>query len=274
MTQREFIDYERDDAIGVITLDRADARNAQHPPFLEELDSAYREAEADSEVKVIVLKANGPHFSAGHDISQGARKYFAEDLTESASGAEKLYAWETENYLGLTRRWRDIPKPTLAAVHGKCIAGGLMLCWPCDLIIASEDAQFSDPVARMGIGGVEYHGHTWELGARKAKEFLFTGQFIDAQEAYRLGMVNRVVPREELVKHTMELAREISQMSSFALRMAKQAVNRTLDNQGQWTAMQAVFDMHHLGHSHSRLVYGDGISGMSVDKMKKSGTAS
>ena len=265
----QYIQFEKDDNIGIITLDRPDARNAQHPPFLEELDDAFRQGERDREVKVIVMKANGPHFSAGHDISEGARQYFAEDLMDPAGGVERMYNWEQINYLGLTRRWRDIPKPTIAAVHGKCIAGGLMLCWPCDLIIASEDAQFSDPVARMGIGGVEFHGHTWELGARKAKEFLFTGQYIDAQEAQRLGMVNRVVPRDELHKHALELAHEIAQMDSFALRMSKQAVNRTLDTMGQWTSMQAVFDMHHLGHSHSRLVHGDGISGMDVKKMKK-----
>jgi enoyl-CoA hydratase/carnithine racemase len=265
----QFIQYAVEDGIGVITLDRPAARNAQHPPLLEELDAAWLRVAQDPQVKVGVLRANGPHFSAGHDISPGGRASFKENLTEAAAGVEKLYAWEQANYLQMTRRWRDLPKPTLAAVHGKCIAGGLMLCWPCDLIIASEDAQFSDPVARMGIGGVEYHAHPWELGARKAKELLFTGQYIDAHEAWRLGMVNRVVPRAELDKQTLELARQIAEMPAFALRMAKQAVNRTLDTMGQWTAMQAVFDMHHLGHSHSRMLYGDGISGMDVAQMKR-----
>ncbi len=146
-----------------------------------------------------------------------------------------------------------------------------MLCWPCDLIMASEDAQFSDPVVHMGIGGVEYHGHTWELGARKAKEFMFTGQFIDAQEAWRLGMVNRVVAREELESETLALAQKIAEMDPFALLMAKQAVNRTLDTMGQWVAMQAVFEMHHLGHAHSKLVHqGDAVSGQDIDSMKAS----
>jgi enoyl-CoA hydratase len=269
MAEEQFIQYATDERVAVVTLDRPDARNAQHPPFLQQLDQAFRRAEADPEVRVIVLRANGPHFSAGHDISpESSRKYF-KGTSDAKQGVLGLYAWEQEHYLGYSRRWRDIPKPTIAAVHGKCIAGGLMLCWPCDLIIASEDAQFSDPVARMGIGGVEYHAHTWELGARKAKELLFTGQFIDAREAHRLGMVNRVVPREELEKHTLELAKQISQMDPFALRMSKAAVNRTLDAMGQWNAMQAVFDLHHLGHAHSRLVHdGNAIAGQSVASMK------
>jgi enoyl-CoA hydratase len=253
--------------VAVITLDRPEARNAQHPPFLHQLDDAYRRAEADDAIRVIVLKANGPHFSAGHDISPDSASLFRKEIP-AVPGIRGYYGWEEANYLGLSRRWRDIPKPTLAAVHGKCIAGGLMLCWPCDLIVASEDAQFSDPVCRMGIGGVEYHAHTWELGARKAKEMLFTGQYIDAQEAWRLGMVNHVVPREELETFSMELAGRIAQMDPFALQMAKRAVNRTLDTMGQWQAMQAVFDMHHLGHAHSTLSAGDSISGQDIQSMK------
>jgi len=269
MSESQYILSERDGAVAVLTLNRPEARNAQNVPLLEELDRAFDEAARDPSVKVIVLKANGPHFSAGHDISPENAKYFTSRMDMSA-GASGLYAWESENYLGMTRRWRDIPKPTIAAVQGKCIAGGLMLCWPCDLIVASEDAQFSDPVVRMGVGGVEYHGHTWELGARKAKEMLFTAQSVTAEEARQLGMVNHVVPREELEKKTMELAQRIAQMDAFALRMAKQAVNRTLDSMGQWTAMQAVFDMHHLAHCQSRMTQGgSAIGNMDVAKMKK-----
>jgi enoyl-CoA hydratase len=272
MSEPSSILTERDGAVGVITLNRPEARNAQDIPLLEELDRAFREAAADPEVRVIVLKANGPHFSAGHDISPENNALFAERV-DLGAGASDFYGWEHENYLGMTRRWRDLPKPTIAAVQGKCIAGGLMLCWPCDLIVASEDAQFSDPVVRMGVGGVEYHGHTWELGPRKAKELLFTAQPVSAQDAHRLGMVNHVVPLEELEKKTLELAHRIAQMDPFALRLAKQAVNRTLDTQGQWTAMQAVFDMHHLAHCQQRLTHetGSAIGGMDVGKMKKGG---
>jgi enoyl-CoA hydratase/carnithine racemase len=141
-------------------------------------------------------------------------------------------------------------------VQGKCIAGGLLLCWPCDLIVAADNAEFSDPVVFMGIGGVEYHGHTWELGPRKAKEILFTGRAVTAVEASQVGMVNRVVPLAELETATMELARQIAQMHPFALRQAKRAVNQTLDIQGFYAAIQSVFDIHHTGHGNALSVGG------------------
>jgi enoyl-CoA hydratase len=163
---------------------------------------------------------------------------------------ELLYDWETRGYLSYARRWRDVPKPSIAAVQGKCIAAGLMLCWPCDLIVAADNAEFSDPVVHMGIGGgVEYHAHTWELGPRKAKEMLFTGGPVTAEEAHQLGMVNQVVPLDDLMDATMGLARRIAGQDPFALRMAKRAVNRTLDIQGFDAAVDHCFDLHHLGHA-------------------------
>jgi enoyl-CoA hydratase len=268
MSEDRFIQYETDGPVAIVTLDRPEARNAQHPPFLEQFDAAMRAGAEDKEVRVIVVKANGPHWSAGHDISKDVGKYYKGKI-DFRDGVHSYYAWEEKNYLELTRSWRDLPKPTIAAVHGKCIAGGLMLCWPMDLIIASEDAQFSDPVLRMGIPGVEYFAHPWELGARKAKEFLFTGDFIDAQEAWRMGMVNHVVPRDQLETKAYEMAGKIAKMDAFALRTAKQAVNRTLDEMGQWNAMRAVFDLHHLAHAQSRLVSdGSMIRKQSVSKMK------
>ena len=268
MSEERFIQYATEGPVATVTLDRPEARNAQHPPFLEQFDAALKEGARDPEVRVIIVKANGPHFSAGHDISPESAALF-KDIIDPSTGVLSHYDWEQENYLAMTKRWRDLPKPTIAAVHGKVIAGGLMLCWPCDLIVASDDALFSDPVLRMGIGGVEYHAHPWELGARKAKEFLFTGDYIDAQEAWRLGMVNHVVPRDQLDAKTNELAAKIAKMDPFALRMAKQSVNRTLDEMGQWNAMQAVFDMHHLAHAQSRIVNeGNSIAGQTIDSMK------
>lgn len=249
----EFIEYEVVDRVGVITLNRPEQRNAQHPPLLDELDSAWTEAARDDAVRVIVLKANGPHFSAGHDLNVDSS---TTTIDLENRGLEALYNFERVRYLGYTRRWRDVPKPSIAAVQGACIAAGLMLCWPCDLIVAAEDATFSDPVVRMGIGGVEYHGHTWELGPRKAKELLFTAQRIDANEAWRLGMVNRVVPNDQLVEATMALAHEIAQHHPFALAQAKRAVNQTLDVMGQYAAVQSVFDIHTTGHGNALSVCG------------------
>ena len=246
--------YETRDRIAIVTLNRPDQRNAQNPPLLDELDKAFGRAVADDEVRVIVLNAAGKHFSAGHDIAPEVLSYepwssMFDDVERT--GLLRMYNWEKKHFLGYARKWRDLPKPTIAAVQGACIAAGLMLVWPMDLIIAADNARFSDPVVRMGMGGVEYHGHTWEFGARKAKELLFTAGFIDAQEAQRLGMVNRVVALDALESATLALAGEIAGMPPHALQMAKRAVNQTLDAMGQYTAIQSAFDIHSLGHANA-----------------------
>ena len=241
--------YEVKGGVAVITLNRPEAANAQSMSLLDDLDAAFTRAGGDQDVRVIVLRGNGKHFSAGHDLKGGGQA--PEKLT-----LEWLYNYEAERFLGYSLRWRNIPKPTIAAVQGKCIAAGLMLCWPCDLIVAAENAEFSDPVVHMGIGGVEYHGHTWELGARKAKEILFTGRALTAREAEQVGMVNRVVPLEDLDGAVMELAGQIAQMHPFALRQAKRAVNQTLDVQGFHAAIQSVFDVHQTGHGNAMSVSG------------------
>ena len=165
-------------------------------------------------------------------------------------------AREKELYQGLSERWRNLAKPTIAEVQGKCISGGLMLIWPCDLIVASDDATFADNTVTMGMTGVEYFGHPWELGARKAKELLFTADFISAQEARDLGMVNQVVPKEELTSFTLELANRIARKPLFALKLAKEAVNAMQDAQGRTSAMATAFAIHQLGHSHNMQLFG------------------
>jgi enoyl-CoA hydratase len=253
MTAEHFVRYETDSRVGVITLDRPQAANAQTPGVLADLDQAWRRADADPEVRVIVFKTTGKHFSAGHDMSgidpSADGRSLGPTRTDGKLDLPSYYDWETRGYLEYARRWREIPKPTIAAVQGKCIAAGLMLCWPCDLIVASDDAQFTDPVALLGIMGVEFHAHTWELGARKAKEMLFTAGPVSAQEALRSGMVNHVVPLDELYPFTMELAQRIAKNDPWALRLAKRAVNQTLDTMGFSASIAACFDMHHLGHA-------------------------
>ena len=245
-----FIRYQVADRIGTITLNRPEAANAQNGELLDQLDAAWQQAAADPDVAVVVLRAEGKHFSAGHDL-KGSSPAESGPIT-----LERIYQVEARRYLEYSLRWRNMPKPSIAAVQGRCIAGGLLLCWPCDLIIAADDAQFSDPVVMMGIGGVEYHGHTWELGARKAKEILFTGRPVTAEEARQTGMVNRVVARAELDERTRELAAQIAAMPPFGLRQAKRAVNQTLDVQGFYAAIQAVFDVHQTGHGNALSVSG------------------
>ncbi|GGM97897.1 enoyl-CoA hydratase [Streptomyces fuscichromogenes] len=261
----DHVEYDVDDHVGIITLDRPEAANAQSEKVLVELDEAWRLAESDREVKVIVLRSTGKHFSAGHDMS-------GTQPTSADTGIplpDAMYDWETRYYFHFAKRWRDVPKPSIAAVQGKCIAAGLMLCWPCDLIVAAENAEFSDPVLFMGICGVEYHAHTWEFGPRKAKEILFTGDSITAGEARQLGMVNQVVPPDELLPATLRLARRIARVDGFALRMAKRAVNRALDAQGFSAALEASFDMHHLGHNRALVITGDKPALVNLAAMKE-----
>lgn len=267
----DFINYETDDRIAVITLDRPEKSNAQHAPMLRELDAAWDTAAADDDIRVIVVRANGKHFSAGHDLSDEGKHWWSREVDIENKGLEAVYQWERTHYLGFTRKWRDIPKPSIAAVQGACIAGGLMLAWPCDIIIAADDAKFSDPVARMAIGGVEYHGHTWELGARKAKELLFTGRYLGAEEAEKLGMVNRVVPRDSLDSETMQIAHEIAEMHPFGLAAAKRAVNQTLDIMGFYASLQSVFDIHATGHGNALSVTGGKATILSNLEEMKSG---
>lgn len=242
--------YSASDGVAVITLNRPERANAQTMGLLDDLDAAWTRAADDDEVRVIVLRGNGKHFSSGHDLKD--RSFPVPDKIT----LESIYRLEARRYLEYSLRWRNTPKPSIAAVQGKCIAGGLLLCWPCDLIVAADNAEFSDPVVFMGIGGVEYHGHTWELGPRKAKEILFTGRAVTAVEAEQVGMVNRVVPLADLETATMDLARQIAQMHPFALRQAKRAVNQTLDIQGFYAAIQSVFDIHHTGHGNALSVGG------------------
>lgn len=271
----ETISYETPaDRVARISLNRVDARNAQNTKLLYELNDAFDAACRDDNISVIVLAANGAHFSSGHDLREddpiGNLAQYESVGTWcgfGCAGAEGWMAREKELYQGLSERWRNIPKPTIAQVQGKCIAGGLMLIWPCDLIVASDDAQFSDNTVSMGMTGVEYFGHPWELGPRKAKEMLFTSDFLSAQEVHRLGMVNHVVPRAQLEAFTLDLASRIASKPLFALKLAKESVNAMEDAQGRHVAMQAAFAFHQLGHSHNMQVHGMPIDPRGAERL-------
>jgi enoyl-CoA hydratase len=235
------------------------------------LDDAFVRATNDDAVKCIVLAGNGKHFSAGHDIGTPGRHLHFEFEKRlilpphtNKPAAELLYTREQEQYLGLCRRWRDIPKPTIAMVQGACIAGGLMLAWVCDLIVASEDAFFQDPVnPLMGIPGVEYFAHAYELPPRVAKEFLLLGERMPAARAYDFGMVNKVVPREELRAATEAWAKKLAGQGRLGNWLTKQAVNHVEELRGKRSAMDTVFHMHHFAHAQNDLVTGDSIGGVS-----------
>lgn len=269
--------YERRGNVAVITMNRPEYRNAQNSAMTYALDKAFYQAVSDDDVAAIVLAGAGEHFSAGHDIGTPGRDVDQSFDREAVlwwdhvgkPGADLRYAREMEVYLGMCRRWREMPKPAIAMVQGACIAGGLMLAWICDLIVASDDAFFSDPVLRMGIPGVEYFAHPWVVGPRFAKEMLFTGDRVTAQRAYEVGMVNRVVPRSTLEDETFALAERVAKMPRFGLALAKRAVNQCEDEMGMRSGMDSVFGLHHLAHAHNDATAGDPLAGMDAKAMKQ-----
>lgn len=247
------------DHVARITLARPEVRNAQNFPMLYEIDAALTAAGTDHDVKVVILAADGPDFSAGHDLTfdmEEVKRSITDPVVHQAVGAglPGIEGWmpvECDAYVGLCQRWREFPKPLIAQVQGRVIAGGLMLVWPCDLIVASHDASFRDPVVAFGVNGHEYFVHPWEWGHRKAKELLFTGNAMDAEEARTVGMVNHVVDRDELEDFTLRLASQIATRPMFALKLAKMSVNAALDAQGQTEAVRAAFTYHQLGHANA-----------------------
>jgi enoyl-CoA hydratase len=266
--------YDAEGSIAWIMLNRPRYNNAQNGQMLYALDGAFRRAVDDPAVKVIVLGGEGKHFSAGHDIGTPGRDVAVSReriaLYPDHVGkpqAEFLYTREQEVYLGFCRRWREIAKPTIAMVQGGCIAGGLMLAWICDLIVASEDAYFQDPVLLMGIPGVEYWAHPFELPPRIAAEFLMLGERMPAARAHQFGMVNRVVPRDALRGACAEIASKLAEKSPLGLWLTKQAISQAEDLRGKRAAMDAVFHMHHFAHAQNDLVLGNSIGGMDAKAM-------
>jgi enoyl-CoA hydratase len=271
------VTYEERGAVALITLNRPRYRNAQNSAMTYALDAAFKKAINSERVVVTVLAGAGDHFCAGHDIGTPDRDVDVSFDRQAVlwwdhvgkAGADARYAREMEVYLGMCRRWREMPKPAIAMVQGACIAGGLMLAWVCDLIVAADDAFFADPVVRMGIPGVEYFAHPWMLGPRFAKEALFTGDRFSAERAYQLGMVNRVVPRADLEETTFSVAERIAAMPPFGLALTKRAVNQCEDLMGMRSGMDSVFGLHHVAHAHNAEVSSDSLAGQDARSMKK-----
>jgi enoyl-CoA hydratase len=233
----EAIKVERADAICRIRLNRPDKRNAQNPTLINELDAAIGAAAADAGVRVIVLSGEGPAFSAGHDLEYPGydrRGYTYHTRLEM----------ERQLFVDKMLRIRNVPTPTIAQVHGHCVAAGLMLACMCDLIVADESARFANPVVTMGMPGVQLLVEPWEIGPRKAKELLWTAEALSAEEAHRLGLVNRVVAVGRLEEEVTTLARRIAQLPPFAVRTVKKSINDTLDFMGQSRSWEHHFLLH------------------------------
>lgn len=237
-----YIEVQNNGPVRRILLAREAQRNAQNQQMLDELMGALDDAQKDDSVRVVILAGKGAHFSAGHDLKQAQEE-------RANFTVEQRWAYEELRYFDYSMRIWDFPKPTIAQVQGACVAGGFMIANMCDLVIASESAFFSDPVGHtLGAAATEVLIHPWVMGARKAKEFLYTGAKLSAQEAHAIGMVNRVTPDQELPEATMAMAQQIAKAPPFGLRLIKKSINRTLDAQGLRTALAAHFDTHQLSH--------------------------
>ncbi len=263
MSDYKYVTYETcdDGTIARIMLNRPETRNAQNRGLLVELDDAFLRAEADDQVRVVILGGVGSMFSSGHDM--GSKQAIEERMPGPGQhptavtnggtrpGAEGRMLQEWHYFFESTRRWRNLRKITIAQVHGTVYAAGLMLTWCCDLIVAADNAKFADVVgARLGMCGVEYFAHPWEFGARKTKELMLTGDSINAEEAHQLGMVSKIFPAADLDERTLEFARRIAQRPTMTALLIKESVNQTQDNMGFYNALSACFTLHQLNHSH------------------------
>jgi enoyl-CoA hydratase len=245
----ETIRYEVDGHVATVTLDRPEVANAQDTRLIDELDGAFDIADADDEVRVVILAASGRHFSSGHDLKALVADVEPDEWRLMRDTPEGKFHHEKVMYFDRCLRIRDFRKPTIAAVQGRCIAAGVMLACMCDLIVAADDASFQNPVLRMTGAAVEILVEPWEMPARKAKEFLLAAETFTAAQAERLGMVNRVVPAGALLTEARALADRIALVPPATAQVVKRSINKTLELQGQRDAWDYHFMAHHWMHN-------------------------
>jgi len=241
--------YDPDGSVATITMNRPELANAQDSTLIDELDAAFDLADRDDAVRVVILAGAGKHFSSGHDLKALVGSDEPDKWVRMRQTPEGKFQHEKTMYYDRCLRIHDFRKPTIAAVQGSCVAAGLMLAAMCDLIVAADDAAFSNPVLRLTGAGVELLVEPWELGIRKAKEFLLTGDIIDAHEAWRLGLVNRVVPRAELMARTRELADRVALVPPVTAQTVKDTINHTATLMGKRDALKYHFMAHHWVHN-------------------------
>jgi enoyl-CoA hydratase len=222
-----------------IILNRPKYLNAQSLIMREEMDDAFARAAADDEVGAVILSGAGNSFSAGHDI--GTPEDAADRKTRGLR-RDRLGRYRTmrASCLENTMRWRNVPKPTIAMVHGYCIFGGWMFAAAMDLVFAAEDALFLP-------SHFQYFSTPWDIGPKKAKEILFEHRFITAWEAYEYGFVNRVFPKKKLEEETLAYANRVADnyaLDPFRLRTVKFSINHMLDTEGFTTALEAAYQSY------------------------------
>jgi enoyl-CoA hydratase len=229
----ELIRYERRGWLGLITLNRPDKLNAINKDMIAQLGRALDAAEADSAVRAIVLAGEGRAFAAGFDL----------DMEVETPGVAAVREALTNDFQIIMRFWNS-PKPTLAAVHGYCLGSAMELALACDLTIASEECRFGAPEVRFGSGIVAMLW-PWLAGPKHAKYLLLTGDDrVTAAQVLDMGLINRVVPTGRALDETLEIAQRIASNDSNAVRLTKQAINRSLEAAGFRQALSQALELN------------------------------
>jgi enoyl-CoA hydratase len=223
-------------AVARITLNRPRYRNAQSARMIYELDNAFRTAGSDPDVRVIVLSGAGSSFCAGHDLGTPEE---LDDPRRWMAPPDRLgrYVRQREQYVEATLRWRNCPKPTIAMVHGYCIFGGWIFAAAMDLVFAADDALFLP-------SNLQYFSAPWDVGPKKAKEILFEGRFLRADEAKELGFVNRIYAPDALERETLAYAERVAARGPITARMTKLMVNNTLDMMSYSASVEAGYQTY------------------------------
>jgi enoyl-CoA hydratase len=237
--QSPSVRYEVDEGIATVTLARPEYRNAQSVRLVRELDAAFRRAREDDEVRVIVLAGEGSSFSAGHDL--GSPEDIDEVEWRASAPTRAVGARSFDLYSELTMGWRDLPKPTIAAVQGNCIYAGWSIASAMDIVVAADDSRFLPHLS-------EFFTLPWVIGPRRAKQVLFANRPLSAERALEFGMVAEVVPAAELASHVRELARGIAANDPALVRLIKGAVNNVEDTMGFAATIRASQAYNVLGY--------------------------
>src|SRR5256885_9201320 len=241
MKAYEPIRFSADGPVAQLELHRPERINALGKSMLLEIHDALDVLEADAEVRVIVLSGAGRGFSSGFDLK--------EQMTRNPQGAD---VWREILHLDFstTMRFWDSPKPTVAAIHGPCMAGAFEMALACDISVCSRDATFGEPELKFGAGIVTLL-LPWMVGPKAAKDMLLTGEdTLGAERALALGIVSRVVPDGAHLTTAMKIARHIAVIDPDLVRDTKKALNRTYEIQGMRAALATALDIDHAIESH------------------------
>lgn len=239
--------YEVDGPVATIVLNRSETLNTLDSEMILDLDTAVKKADADREVRVIIIRGAGRGFSAGHDLSGKPRQ--EEPGAPRRGSVEYRLDYEQKYYYDANMAIRNTRKPTIAGIHGPVVLGGLMTALMCDLVVAEESTNIWNPSMRHAGTGGELMVLPWEIGLRKAKEMLWTGDPLPAREAERLGMVNRVVPDGTIEAECRRLADRVALMPPRMVELTKRSFNKLQEIQGFLLSMEHHFLVHQLGHA-------------------------